>query len=445
MAAAVGYHGAMSRRVVAAALLGSAAAAAAAPIETSTTPYPGVTHVRWTDAAAQQRAHFLIVDLSAASLTLRATDEVDRGKTASQIAASHGAQIAINADLFAPAGFVPDGLAVGVAGPWSTAHDDDREAVFRFGKTVAGTDALIIVPESVVAPADLPELATGAIGGRPMLVRAGQIPTSFDCADPDTLACQHAPRTALGLSTDRRTLIVAVVDGWQAGAVGMTAAELAPLLVARGARDAILLDGGSSSTLFVAGEGGVVNAPSDGAERAVANHLTIKSGPTVTKTLYGVVREGNILTGPDLGGVRVTLDDGRAVTTAAVDSSFTFDNVPLRWACVDATKTGYDPVDQCRQMDPDNPITYNSIAMVRSGTGPDAGVDAAVDAPGPIDAATDATGGRDASGDAFSDGDGGPPGSCVNGGGCQAGGGAPVAGAAAFVVFAWLRPRRRPR
>ena len=31
--------------------------ARAAPVETSTTPYPGVTHVRWTDTATQQRAH----------------------------------------------------------------------------------------------------------------------------------------------------------------------------------------------------------------------------------------------------------------------------------------------------------------------------------------------------------------------------------------------------
>jgi hypothetical protein len=215
------------------------------------------------------------------------------------------------------------------------------------------------------------------------------VPPSFDCADADTIACQRAPRTALALTADRRTLILAVVDGWQAGALGMTAAELAGLLVARGARDAVLLDGGSASTLFIAGEGGVVNAPSDGAERPVANHLTIRSGPTVARTMYGVVREGNILTGPDLGGVRVVFDDGRAVTTPAVDASFTFDNVPIRWACVDATKAGYDPVHQCRQMDPDNPITYNSIAMYRSGTGPDAGVDAAIDAPGPIDAAAD--------------------------------------------------------
>ena len=285
--------------------------ARAAPVETSTTPYPGVTHVRWTDTATQQRAHLVVIDLSFASITVRATDEIDRGKTTSQLAAAHGAQLAINGDLFAPAGFVPDGLAVGTAGAWTSAHDDGRAAVLRFGKTVAGTDALIIVPESVVAPADLPAFVTGAIGGRPMIVRAGQVAAGFDCGDTDVLACQRAPRTAVGLSTDRRTMTLAVVDGWQAGAVGMTAAELAALLAARGVRDALLLDGGSSSTLYIAAEGGVVNAPSDGSQRVVANHLTFRIATPVTRTLFGVVREGNILSGPSLGGVRVRLDHRR--------------------------------------------------------------------------------------------------------------------------------------
>jgi hypothetical protein len=417
--------------------------ARAAPVETSTTPYPGVTHVRWTDTATQQRAHLVVIDLSFASITVRATDEIDRGKTTSQLAAAHGAQLAINGDLFAPAGFVPDGLAVGTAGAWTSAHDDGRAAVLRFGKTVAGTDALIIVPESVVAPADLPAFVTGAIGGRPMIVRAGQVAAGFDCGDTDVLACQRAPRTAVGLSTDRRTMTLAVVDGWQAGAVGMTAAELAALLAARGVRDALLLDGGSSSTLYIAAEGGVVNAPSDGSQRVVANHLTFRIATPVTRTLFGVVREGNILSGPSLGGVRVRLDDGREVTTAAVDSNYSFDGVPLRYVCVDATKTGYDPVHQCKQMDPDNAMTFNSIAMFPAGTGPDAGVDAAIDAPDPADAATDGSAGSD--GGASADGGSGAG---ATGGCCRTDRGgreAPVASVAAFVIFGWRRLRRRAR
>lgn len=424
------------RAAVLAILVASAAVARAAPVETRSTPYPGVTLIRWTDAAANQRAYLVVLDLSAAALTLRVTDEVDRGRTTSAAAAAHGAQLAINGDLFALPGFVPAGLAVGLAGPWASSRDDQRQAVLRFGKTAAGTDALIIVPESVVAPADLPPFVTGALGGRPLVVRAGQVPASFDCADPAVVACQRGPRTAIGLSEDRRTMTIAVVDGWQAGAIGMTAAEVGALLLGRGVRDAMLLDGGSASTLFVANQGGVVNQPSDGSERAVANHLTIAVGPSPTRTLFGVVREGNIVTGPSLGGVRVTLDDGRAITTADVDASYTFTDVPIRYVCVDAVKAGYQPVHQCKQMEAGPAMTFNSIAMVRVGAGPDAGVDAG------LDASVDATSADARLGDGSVDG----PSAGGGSGGCATGGDrAGLAGLVGFMVLARRRARRIPR
>ncbi len=419
-------------------LIALARSSAAAPVETVTTPYPGVTHVAWTDAAAAQRAHFVVLDLSNDSLTLRVTREDARGRTTSQVARDHGAQIAINGDLFAPANYVPDGLAVADGATWSTSHDDDREAVFRFGKIVSGTDALIIAPEVIVT--ELPAFATGAIGGRPLLVRAGQIPSSFDCGDPDTQACTRTPRTALGLSADRRTLTIAVVDGWQAGGLGMTAAELAALLVGRGVRDALLVDGGGSSSLFIANEGanGLVNRPSDGVERPVANQLMITSAVPITRTLFGKVRENDIFTGTPIEGVVIRLDDGRTVTTDGLDTGYSF-LVPIRYVCVDATKAGYDPVHQCKQMDPSMSTNYNSIAMYRSGTGPDAGVDAAVDAAGPAD-----DGGVDPRDGGFPGSDAGDdPG--ATGGCCQTGhaGDGPMALFGAIVVFAWMRSRRR--
>ena len=40
--------------------------------------------------------------------------------------------------------------------------------------------------------------------------------------------------------------------------------------------DAINLDGGGSSELWIASEGGIINRPSDGQERSVVNHLGIR-------------------------------------------------------------------------------------------------------------------------------------------------------------------------
>ena len=43
-----------------------------------------------------------------------------------------------------------------------------------------------------------------------------------------------------------------------------------------GVSDAINLDGGGSTALYIEGEGGVVNRPSDRFERVVANHLGVR-------------------------------------------------------------------------------------------------------------------------------------------------------------------------
>ena len=69
---------------------------------------------------------------------------------------------------------------------------------------------------------------------------------------PDTHSVARGchPRTAYGLSADRRYLYIAVVDGrnkrWSLGVKG---AELGALMIEAGASDAVNMDGGGSSTM----------------------------------------------------------------------------------------------------------------------------------------------------------------------------------------------------
>ena len=68
--------------------------------------------------------------------------------------------------------------------------------------------------------------------------------------------------------------MLVVVDGRRAWSVGMSLTELADQLLALGAFQAMNLDGGGSSTLWVRGT--IVNYPSDPAgERPVGNALMI--------------------------------------------------------------------------------------------------------------------------------------------------------------------------
>lgn len=107
--------------------------------------------------------------------------------------------------------------------------------------------------------------ASTAVGGGPILLDEGRSP---EWSPPQP---RH-PRTALGWNDEQFVLVV--VDGRQDGfSVGMTIPELASLMKGLGCQYAVNLDGGGSSTLWLDGQ--VMNSPSDGRERPVANSLVV--------------------------------------------------------------------------------------------------------------------------------------------------------------------------
>lgn len=114
---------------------------------------------------------------------------------------------------------------------------------------------------------DWPEVVDG-LGAHPSLVSAGAMRLEPD-RDTDFYDGRH-PRTALGVRADGTVLLV-VVDGRTSAGVGMTLADLARHMVNLGAVDAVNLDGGGSTTLWLRDQSinGVVNHPSD---NGVADH-----------------------------------------------------------------------------------------------------------------------------------------------------------------------------
>ena len=86
------------------------------------------------------------------------------------------------------------------------------------------------------------------------------------------------PRTAVAIDRDTGQLMLLVVDGRQELSRGMTMKELAKLFKRLGAEDALNLDGGGSSTMVARQADGslaVLNSPSDGHPRAVANGVEV--------------------------------------------------------------------------------------------------------------------------------------------------------------------------
>jgi exopolysaccharide biosynthesis protein len=105
-----------------------------------------------------------------------------------------------------------------------------------------------------------------------MLVEAG-------VAVPHTNQLRH-PRTAVGLDAQRTKLVILVVDGRKPGtAIGMSCDELAAEMIRLGCHQALNLDGGGSSVMAIrdpaTAEFRLLNAPTDGRERAVANALGV--------------------------------------------------------------------------------------------------------------------------------------------------------------------------
>jgi exopolysaccharide biosynthesis protein len=90
------------------------------------------------------------------------------------------------------------------------------------------------------------------------------------------------PRTAIALTSKNRVLLI-TVDGRSENASGMSLFELRNVMKWLNSTDGINLDGGGSSTLWIAGQpdNGVVNYPCDNkkwdhaGERKVANVLSV--------------------------------------------------------------------------------------------------------------------------------------------------------------------------
>lgn len=217
--------------------------------------------------------HAVEVDLCAAGVSLRATAPAESASSTSTFGERTRVQLAVNGDFFRE-DLTPIGLAMSGGRLWDGAFDGRFDGFIAFGPGAARISTPL---ERVTAP---PRWMSEVVGGLPALVLDGATleiqPLAF-CQVPN-------PRTAVGLSKDRRRLYLVVVDGRSKQSVGMTCGTLARWMHDLGVDRALNLDGGGSSTLWISGLG-VINEPSDGQERIVSNHLGVYAsgvGPAVS-------------------------------------------------------------------------------------------------------------------------------------------------------------------
>lgn len=186
-------------------------------------------------------------------------------------------ELAVNGDFFtarnvkdaegAASGYRPD-IWAGAVGPAVT-----NGKVWSIGEMP--TPCLVVYRDRRVRLETIerpPRDAWSVVAGNRMLVENGRpVLTDFKA--------RH-PRTVVGLNEKCTRLTILVVDGRKPGvSVGMSYAELSEEMIRLGCHTALNLDGGGSSVMVLrdpkSTELRILNDPSDGRERAVANVLGV--------------------------------------------------------------------------------------------------------------------------------------------------------------------------
>ncbi len=175
--------------------------------------------------------------------------------------------------------------------------------------------------------------ATQAVGAGPMIVQDGRMTHSdnwFSEGFSDRHNDQAHPRTVVGFRADGEMLMV-TVDGRRSDSIGITTGEAAELMLDLGVRDAVMMDGGGSTTMAV--DGVTANIPcsswnSCGSPRAVASSLVVSSavetpdvrrlhGPSRYATAAATARDG----WPD-GAPHVVIASGEGFADALTGGPF---------------------------------------------------------------------------------------------------------------------------
>jgi exopolysaccharide biosynthesis protein len=263
-------------------------------------PYAGVTYSYEAKTNPPQRVYEAVVDLTQAGIVVR----VARGgpdpdgdgpwqttlMQPTKIADREKFDVVINGDFFSHfRGKDAEGQAA-----LSQFKASTMARVTGVAETdgvvwaKAGKDMPLLVIDargkaSIAIGKEPPPDAKQAIAGHDTLVRGGK--NVAPVSEKRGFVKGPHPRTAVGIKDHGDTLILVVVDGRKKGvATGMSLAELAEVFVSLGAEEAINLDGGGSSVLAIRDpkthQMAILNHPSDGRERPVANTLGISVGPT---------------------------------------------------------------------------------------------------------------------------------------------------------------------
>lgn len=253
-------------------------------------PFPGITFHSEALVVPPTRLYVAEIDLTDPKIHLRVSpggpdpDGLGEWQTTllppTRIAEREGFDLVVNGDFFRVAG--PTNLPATNryrAGVWSAVVGPAESSGSTWSTSPSERPCLVVQKSGKVVIRSLSSPGTNdqeVISGNLMLVQNGEIV-------PHENTARH-PRTAVGLDAAGQKLTLLIVDGRKPGiAAGMSYDELAQELRRLGCWQALNLDGGGSSILAVRDPAtrtfNILNQPTDGRERPVANVLGITVAP----------------------------------------------------------------------------------------------------------------------------------------------------------------------
>lgn len=252
--------------------------------DVSTYPFVGVRHTHRAEAGL----HVVEIHLDAPGLRFQLTQPSGGRETVRRSTVDFcrelAAQVCVNAHFFEPyPSDEMESFLIGLAaseGRRFSEFEKPRQA-YALVEKAPGIHVSATNEAALVGPEFAGRLWT-AVAGSAQVLTAGKvtIPVYRDAAHPEGVLTPEGKygngsswydvetsRTLMGLTEDRRRVVIATVDRSTVGAV---AAMLARDF---GVWDAVNLDGGGSTTLVVDGE--MVQGPKRGKPRAVASSLAV--------------------------------------------------------------------------------------------------------------------------------------------------------------------------
>ena len=233
--------------------------------------FPGMVHQRIEGFG--QVAHVLEVDLARPEYSLRVNREEQGRRTPGQFGQDVGAAAVINGDWDTLGGASPFGLSVGDGWQWAGRDDPPSEGAPHHWSFFACT-------AEKQCHVDPPQTQTRwrsrwiqVVGGNDAVLVIDGVAQPND--NPDGTYADRHPRSAICVDEAGTLLRLIVVQGRRGDSAGMSWGETADFVASLGCHQAMMLEGGGSSSLVA--DGRLLNDRPDNepAQRAVINQWAI--------------------------------------------------------------------------------------------------------------------------------------------------------------------------